>query len=104
MENKDGKETCPNHCSNCRKPLTGAVEVIETKNEDIPVIHVKETSDRNWIACDACNLVVCKSCCENALSGLCNGCLKQMLHNNAFAQSLSTEPIRLTRVPETNRR
>jgi hypothetical protein len=59
--------------------LTGAVEVVETKNEGIPIIHVKETSDRNWIACDSCNLVVCKFCCENAESGFCNGCLKQLM-------------------------
>lgn len=78
MNNEDSKN-CPSHCPNCRKTLTGAVEVLEMKNEGVPIIQVKETSDRNWVACDACNLVVCKSCCENAESGFCNGCLKQLM-------------------------
>lgn len=78
MNNEDSKN-CPSHCPNCRKTLTGAVEVVETKNEGIPVIEVKETSDRNWIACDACNLIICKSCCANAASGFCNGCLQQLV-------------------------
>lgn len=78
MDNKDGKENCLSYCPNCRKTLTGAVEVVVIETCGIRTIGLEETSDRNWIECDACRLVVCKSCCGNASSGLCNGCLKQL--------------------------
>ena len=72
MENED-REICPQ----CRKLLVGAVEVIETTTGGIPTILLRETADRNWIECDSCGLIVCKSCCRNAASGLCNACLKE---------------------------
>ena len=65
------------NCPQCRKPLVGAVEVIETTTEGIPTILLEETSDRNWIQCDSCSLIICKSCCRDAASGLCNDCLQE---------------------------
>jgi hypothetical protein len=69
------------NCLKCRKPLVGAIEVIETTTEGIPTILLQETSDRNWIQCDACNLIICKACCLNAASGFCNDCLPQSSKN-----------------------
>lgn len=73
-------------CQECRKVLTGAVEVTRTTNFGIPRIIFRETPDRNWIQCDDCNLVVCKSCCIKAYSGFCDNCL-QKLQTVGFSKS-----------------
>ena len=48
----ENKANCPNHCPNCRKALTGAVEIVEIETCGIRTICLEETSDRNWIECD----------------------------------------------------
>lgn len=73
-------QTCPSfneagNCPDCGKTLTGAIEVVETEMFGIPTIAFKETSDRNWIECDACSRVVCKACCRKPKTGYCNNCL-----------------------------
>lgn len=73
-------KTCPSfdeagNCPDCGKVLIGAIEVVETKMFGIPTIAFEETSDRNWIQCDACNRVVCKACCRKPKTGFCNACL-----------------------------
>lgn len=83
------------NCPNCLKPLVGAVEVTTTTMGGIPTIVLQETSDRNWIQCDACSLIICKGCCEDAGSGFCNDCLKEQ--ENALlgksATSVFNRPI-----------
>ena len=69
----EDREICPN----CQKPFVGAVEVLTTTTDGIPTIVLQETLDRNWIQCDACSLIICKSCCTDAGSGFCNDCLKE---------------------------
>lgn len=74
------------NCPQCRKPFVGAVEVTTTLTDDIPTIVLRETSDRNWIQCDACSLIICKGCCRDAGSGFCNECLEQQ-ENTVLSQS-----------------
>ena len=69
------------HCPQCLKVLTGAIEVKEIEMLGVPVISLEETPDRNWIQCDSCNTVVCKSCCLNPEVGYCNACLKRLQVN-----------------------
>lgn len=66
------------NCPDCNQVLTGTVEIIKTEMFGIPIIRFRETSDRNWIQCQACHLVVCKECCRNARSGFCNECSAQI--------------------------
>jgi len=66
-------------CATCRKPLEGAVEVVKTTFRGIALILLKETPDRNWIGCNGCGSVVCKSCCRHPLTGYCNRCLEYIL-------------------------
>ncbi len=76
-------------CANCRKPLEGAVEVIKTTFRGSQVILLKETSDRNWIRCNGCGSVICKSCCRYPLTGYCNRSLE-------YIRKLSSEFPRTT--------
>jgi hypothetical protein len=62
------------NCPNCRKSFVGAIEVLTTTIGGMPTVMVEETPDRNWIQCDLCGLVICKSCCKDAASGFCNAC------------------------------
>jgi hypothetical protein len=62
-------------CPNCRRELVGVIEVTETETEGVRAVLLQESSDRNWIECDSCSLVVCKACCKDSESGLCNGCI-----------------------------
>lgn len=76
-------KSCPSfdtvgNCPECNRVLTGVVEIIKTETNGIPTIRFQETADRNWIQCDACNLVICKVCCQNAGSGYCNACLARI--------------------------
>jgi hypothetical protein len=76
-EEKGMSDEDQGNCPNCRKPLVGAVEVLTTTTDGIPTIVLQETSDRNWIQCDSCSLIICKGCCKDAGSGFCNDCLEQ---------------------------
>lgn len=65
-------------CPQCGKPLVGAIEVVQTKTNGMQIIRLVETTDRNWIECDSCSLVICKSCCRKPQSGYCNECLSRI--------------------------
>lgn len=69
---QETSDTCPQ----CRRLFVGAIEVRTMKIEGIATVVCEETPDRNWIQCDSCGLVICKSCCLDAGSGFCNTCLK----------------------------
>lgn len=76
-------KSCPSFdamddCPACKRELTGAVEIRQTEISGVPTILFEETSDRNWIQCDACSLVICKQCCRNPKSGFCNACLARL--------------------------
>lgn len=61
-------------CPQCACELVGAIEVTEGNIAGLIVVVMRETSDRNWIACDGCNQTVCKSCCVVPDSGYCDSC------------------------------
>ncbi len=65
-------------CPQCGRELVGAVETASATVGGIQVVVMQETSDRNWIDCDACNETVCKSCCTVPDSGYCDRCFFQL--------------------------
>ncbi len=69
MEN-GGLERCPK----CSRELLGAIETSSAEVSGIQFVVIRETTDRNWIACDACNQTICKACCVMPDSGYCNTC------------------------------
>lgn len=88
-------KTCPSfdeagNCLDCGKVLTGAVEIVETEMFGIPTIAFEETSDRNWIECDACSRIVCKACCRKPKTGYCNICLTALEKDKAGATATTT--------------
>ncbi len=81
------------NCPKCRKPFVGAVEVMTTEIEGIATIVLEETTDRNWIQCDTCSLVICKGCCKDAGSGFCNDCLEEKAVPSQSAAAVFNRPI-----------
>jgi len=66
------------NCELCGKDLTGELEVSEGELTDgTPVVHIDSTPDRNWICCNSCNAVVCRSCCKYPDSGYCDRCIEK---------------------------
>ena len=61
-------------CPQCRRQLEGAIETSSAIVGGIQMVVMRETSDRNWITCDACNRTVCKDCCVKPDSGYCDAC------------------------------
>lgn len=61
-------------CPNCKKELLGAIEVSSAVVGGINFVVMEETSDRNWIECDACAKTICKACCVFPDSGYCDRC------------------------------
>ena len=91
-------KTCPSfdpmgNCPGCGKVLTGAVEVVETEMFGIPTIAFEETSDRNWMQCDACSRVICKACCRKPKTGYCNACLTALEKDSAVTTAAQTKPL-----------
>lgn len=62
------------NCPKCSRIFTGAIETSSATVGGIQFVVMRETSDRNWIACDGCNQIVCKHCCIMPDSGYCDGC------------------------------
>jgi hypothetical protein len=49
-------------CTECKRELTGALEVIETiVGKHVSTVH-RETADCNWRRCRGCGRIVCKAC------------------------------------------
>ena len=67
------------YCPNCQRVLVGVLEIIKTTTLGMPSILYRESSDRNWIQCDGCNLIICKNCCEKYRNGFCNDCWRQLV-------------------------
>lgn len=66
----------PSVCDKCGDELVGELGVTSEAYPYGVVILIGETSKRNWIACDACNAVVCHKCCHSPHTGYCNKCLE----------------------------
>jgi hypothetical protein len=67
----------PLACQVCGRAVRGSLSVAEASVGGVGLIRITGTPDRDWIACDACNLTVCHSCCRRPESGYCDGCLEQ---------------------------
>jgi hypothetical protein len=64
------------HCELCGREVTGRIEVSSGEFPNgVGVIVLTSTPDRDWIACDACNMVVCHDCCRYPRSGYCDSCI-----------------------------
>jgi hypothetical protein len=48
----------------------------ETRDEEMPLISLRETARRNYIVCDSCNKAVCHNCCSHARGGYCDSCIE----------------------------
>jgi hypothetical protein len=75
MSNVANKSNVPiEACPKCSRELVGVIEVSEGSLLGLTVVVMRETTDRNWITCDACNRTICKSCCVVPDSGYCDSC------------------------------
>ena len=66
------------HCPKCERKLIGEVKVSSAQVGSFNFVVVEETSDRNWIECDACSKLLCKNCCALPDSGYCDWCFYKM--------------------------
>ena len=62
-------------CQKCGQTLHGDLAVTSQETPLGWVVLVQETSPRNWLACDACSIVLCHSCCTYPFSGYCDDCV-----------------------------
>jgi hypothetical protein len=51
--------------------------ISEMPKEEFTLISLRETTRRNYIACDGCNKAVCHNCCEHPRSGYCDSCIEK---------------------------
>jgi hypothetical protein len=90
------------NCEICDAALYGELAVESEIVDGIGFVSLKEMSERNWILCDACNLLLCRDCCQQPQTGLCNSCFNRMEKDNRVSGVrillLSGKP------PETNRK
>ena len=71
MSEEEGTGTCPR----CGAQLRGHLGVFDAEVCGVPVVIIRETSPRNWIACDACGHTLCHACCSHPESGYCDVCI-----------------------------
>ncbi len=64
-------------CQLCGKDVMGDVFVSEDEVNGTCIIRMESSPDRDWIACDSCNTLVCHDCCQYPESGYCNACIAQ---------------------------
>ena len=68
----------PQHCAICGREVTGHLRVSDlTEAPDLSVICLAAEVPRDWIACDACQTVVCHHCCRHPESGYCDRCIEK---------------------------
>jgi len=72
-------------CALCESDLTGDLGVVDM---DPPegfdfAIGVVEISNRNWICCDLCNILVCHTCAPHGKeTGYCEKCWQKIYGTN----------------------
>ncbi|MEQ1762128.1 MAG: hypothetical protein ABL984_03175 [Pyrinomonadaceae bacterium] len=59
-------------CPKCNRELTGAIETTTTNDGIYSFIVQKETSDCNWVNCQGCKQVMCKTCYQMRPRYCCN--------------------------------
>ena len=64
-------------CQQCGKSLKGEITVKEDEAAGCTVILLEASPDRDWIACDACNALLCHECCTRPETGYCDDCIKR---------------------------
>ena len=84
-------------CSICSVEVQGDIFVSEDEVNGTCIIRMEATPNRDWIACDACNALVCNCCCTYPESGYCDGCIaKYRLRTYLMEEGLIRES-RLTK-------
>jgi hypothetical protein len=63
-------------CQRCGTEVVGDIMVEEESFPLGTIIRMKPTPDRNWIACDSCNILLCHHCCRYPESGYCDECIE----------------------------
>ena len=79
-------------CSACSVEVTGEIYVSEDEINGTCIIRMEASADRDWIACDSCNVIVCHNCATYPESGYCDGCItKYQLKGYLVDQGLICE-------------
>lgn len=63
-------------CERCGNGVVGDLIVEEEHFPLGSIIRIRPTPDRNWIACDSCNILLCHNCCRYPESGYCDQCIE----------------------------
>lgn len=88
-ENTGNKTNCQRaitgYCEKCQAELHGELGVKSETINGIPVITIAETAPRNWILCDSCNALLCRDCCLQPHTGLCNACFNRAEKDNGLS-------------------
>lgn len=64
------------NCEICGREVHGDIQVVEGRLPNgARMVRMISTPDRDWIACDSCNKLVCHHCCEHPKTGYCDSCI-----------------------------
>ena len=84
------------NCEICGREVCGTIDITE---EELAAgawaIFLRATPDRDWIACDSCNKVVCHDCCEHPRTGYCDTCIDKynLLSELEFVENCGIEEL-----------
>ncbi len=79
-------------CSVCLLEVQGEIYVSEDELNGTCIIRMEASPDRDWIACDSCNAVVCHRCADYPESGYCDECIaKYRLRGYLLDEGLISE-------------
>ena len=59
-------------CPECKKELTGALDLTFTDEGNYSYLVSQETTDCNWRRCRGCKMVLCKQCDDEQRRYCCN--------------------------------
>lgn len=62
-------------CSVCSVDVEGEIYVSQDELNGTCIIRMESSPDRDWIACDSCNVIVCHRCTAYPESGYCDNCI-----------------------------
>jgi hypothetical protein len=64
-------------CERCDARLHGSLVLTSEIKHGIGIIRFAENSPRNWILCDLCNALLCRSCAPSWQAGYCEDCARE---------------------------
>ena len=83
----------PIFCQECKRELTGAVEIVSTEVGNYVYLVTKETADCNWRRCRGCKTILCKRCDDEQRFYCCDEGRIVARERAAAALSQSTKSI-----------